>query len=233
MRTAAAVLLASLPLLLAACRERTEAPAAPAAPAAKPVPELWQRVVKAMDVDSWRRLGRLSFTWKHLPSGRERRYVWRIPERTVEITTKGPDGALLKETVSTAAASGSNGHKGFVNDLYWFAFPLVALDDGCTLRDLGEVEVPGLPHLDTLRALEAAYPADEGYTGGDRYVLYIGADDLPVAWAFHRGGAAEPTLVTTREARRRICGVSLPMRFVRADGTAFIEIDDATAEYRR
>jgi hypothetical protein len=132
-----------------------------------------------------------------------------------------------------AAESDVNAHKAWVNDLYWLILPLLALDDGSESRAISETEVPGFPALGKVRALDIRYDKTEGYTGGDRYVVYIGADDLPVAWAFHKGDAEEPTLVTTRTPRRLVNGISLPVRFDKADGTTFIEISDVTAEPAR
>ena len=60
-----------------------------------------------------------------------------------------------------------------------------------------------------------------------------GADDLPVAWAFHKGGAEKPTVVTTRSPRRLANGISLPVRCEKPDGSALIEFSDVTAEAAR
>jgi len=205
----------------------------------KAIPELAQRVADAMGVDAWRKLGRLSFTWKHLPSGRVRSYEWRPREGDVQVRVGTPEDGQSSAHVSSgalpagASASDVEMHKAWVNDVYWLALPLMALDDGSEIRAVSEAEVPGFPALGKLRALEYRYPADEGYTGGDRYVVYIGADDLPAAWAFHKDGAKEPTLVTTRAPRRLANGISFPVRFDKADGTTLIEIADLTAEPAR
>ncbi|MHC4937496.1 MAG: hypothetical protein ACYTHK_00830 [Planctomycetota bacterium] len=223
-------------IALTACR--SESPE-PSAPVSKGVPERALRMARAMGLDAWRGLGRLGFTWKHIPKGLVRSYEWRPRESTVEVRVGTTADGQTSRTVTSgplgadAAEDDRKLHRAWINDSYWFLFPLLILDDGSEIKDLGPQPVPGFPGLEGTHALDVRYPAEEGYTGGDRYVLYIGADDLPVAWAFHRKGAAEPTLVCTRGARRRVNGISLPTRFEKADGGLLIEIAGATAEPAR
>ena len=219
-------------LALAACGAPEPEPAA--TPPAKQVPDLALRTARAMGLDAWRDLGRLQFAWKHIPKAKARSYDWRpragaVTVRDGELSQTVPSGALPAD----ASESARKMHQAWVNDSYWVLFPFLILDDGSELKDLGAQPVPGMPKLAGTRALDVRYPADEGYTGGDRYVLYIGEDDLPVAWAFHKAGAQEPTIVTTRGPRRRVNGISLPTRFEKADGTVVIEVADATAEPAR
>jgi len=229
----------TLPLLgLAAC-DAANHPQTPARAPAKELPELARRMGRAMGLDAWRGLERLGFTWKHLPSGRIRSYEWRPRKRTVMVRTGTIQEGQVSQEVpsgplpSDASDSERRLHQAWVNDSYWVLFALLIFDDGSHLADLGEANVPGFSGLGSTRALEVRYPADEGYTGGDRYVLYIGEDDLPVAWAFHRGGSDKPTLVTTRGPRRRANGISFPVRFEKADGTILIAVADVTAEPAR
>ncbi len=134
-----------------------------------------------------------------------------------------------------AAAGTSNGakvkaHQAFINDSYWLLFSLHLAWDGATTSDLGEVDVPQLPDLGKRPAVSVSYPSAGGYTPGDRYVLYLGADHLPVAWAFHKGGAAEPTLVTRWLDYQTVGGLHLPTRFTTPDGKEFIRIEGLSAE---
>lgn len=216
--------LATLPVLLLVLGCGQTENRKPPAPA-KSLPEPGRRLLEAIGFEAWKGVRILNFTWNHAPSGRVRSYVWKIRDGVVE-ASRGADRAVFPadgpgpDTEPIAKEL----HKAFVNDVYWLAFPLVAAGDGSVWSDLGEVPVPGLERLGRSRAIAVSYGGDEGYTPGDRYVLYLGADDLPAAWAFHRGGADEPTLVTTREARLDMGGVNLPTRFLTADGKLFIEI---------
>jgi hypothetical protein len=202
-------------------------------PTIKDVPHLGVTVARAMGLGYWRNLGRLAFTWTHAPSGTVRSYEWHPRKGTVVARFGAAAEGRTAQTLrlnEPVPADQAEYHRAWVNDSYWLALPLMMLDDGSEIAELGELEVPGFPALGKPRALEVRYAEDEGYTGGDRYVLYVGQDDLPVAWAFHRGGAEEPTVVTTRGRRRRANGISLPTLFETADGKTFIEITELTAE---
>lgn len=224
-------LLLALVSIAAACGE--------APPDGKQLPELARAILGERGLDGWRRLEKLEFTWKHVPSGRVRSYAWSTGERTVTVTIAVPEDRKTTATISASELAPDASdldrtmHKAFVNDVYWFAIEYMMLYDGSTLRDLGEVTLPaGFADLPTtVRALEVNYPPDEGYTGGDRYVLYV-EDAEVIVWAFHKGGAKEPTLITTREQRVDFDGVSLPTRFKTPDGKIFIEITNPKASFR-
>jgi len=225
------------PLLLAFVSIAAACGEAPSA--GKQLPELARAILGERGLDGWRRLEKLEFTWKHVPSGRVRSYAWSPGERTVTVTMAVSEDRKATATIPSdelppdASDLDRTMHEAFVNDVYWFAIEFMMLQDGSTLRDLGERPLPGgfadLPA--TARALEVNYPPDEGYTGGDRYVLYV-KDAEAIAWAFHRGGAKEPTLITTREQRVDFDGVSLPTRFKTPDGKTFIEITNPKASFR-
>jgi hypothetical protein len=212
-------------LLVLGCGPASEAPAP------TPGEALAAEVADAVGLSAWRELSHLRFTWRHVPKGIERTYEWTCAsgkvvvtrgENTVEIPRERPGPDAGEEEIGA--------HKAFVNDSYWLLFPLLMTEDGSEKRDLGVQEVPGFPGLGERRALDVRYPAEGGYTPGDRYVLYLGDDHRPVAWAFHRGGAEEPTLVALRTARREVAGLSLPTRFEAPGGKLLIEIPILEAE---
>lgn len=188
---------------------------------------LADEVAAACGADAWSAVAQLTFTWHHRPSGRLRSYEWDPVAGTVavtqgEATTTVPVAGPEDPADEAAVAA----HRAFVNDSYWLLFPLhLAWDAGLELDDLGEGPVPGMRILGTTRRLAVRYPAEGGYTPGDTYVLYLDADGLPVAWAYHPGGAEEPKLVTSREGRVALGGLSLPTRFQLPTGEAFITID--------
>ena len=190
---------------------------------------LADRVATNAGVDDWSDVERVAFTWKHLPSGNERSFVWHPAQDSVAVTFNGTTTRI--HTGSIGTDDQRRAHAAFVNDHYWMLFELrLALDTGVEFEDLGPRAVPGFDDMGDRRALRVHYTGDAGYTPGDAYVLYLGDDDLPDAWAFHRGGAEEPSLVTTRQDWGEAGGIRFPTRFVAADGTAFITIEDVTIE---
>ena len=175
---------------------------------------------EAVGAEAWSRdIESIRFTWHHLGKQLRRTYEWNKSTGLIRATI---DGGI--ETFP--AAGPGEGHAAFVNDSYWFLFEYMILADGSSKTSLAPGPVPGFPALGELRAIDVRYPKDEGYTGGDRYVLYLDDRDVPVAWAFHKAGVAEPTLVTTRGGRIRTSGLLLPTEFAKVDGTVVIRIEE-------
>jgi hypothetical protein len=203
-------------LLLGACA---------AAPRSAPEPETpLSGLASAVGADAWKNgVESVRFTWHHLGRNLQRTYEWNRSTGRIRATADGK--------VETFPASGPGElHPAFVNDSYWFLFEYMIFADGSEKSSLAPAPVPGFPGLGELRAIEVRYAKDEGYTGGDRYVLYLDERDIPVAWAFHKGGADEPTLVTTRGGRIRKAGMLLPTEFAKADGTVVIRIEGIEVE---
>ena len=167
----------------------------------------------------------VSFTWTHHPSGTARSYAWDLRAHTVAVsmgeqTIIVPSRGVVPEDLRDA-------HAAFINDSYWAFFELhLGWDEGVQFEALGEREVPGFPALGSCPALAVRYGSEGGYTPGDHYVLYVGEEGLPVAWAFHRGGAVEPSLVTLRTGWILVGGLSIPTRFEKDEGTLFISVSN-------
>jgi len=190
---------------------------------------LARRVAETAGVENWGDVERVAFTWKHHPSGNARSFVWHPAQDSVAVSFNGTTTRIHAGSIETDDQR--RAHAAFVNDHYWMLSELrLALDTGVEFEDLGPTAVPGFDDMGDRRALRVHYTGDAGYTPGDAYVLYLGDDDLPDAWAFHRGGAEEPSLVTTRQDWSEAGGIRFPTRFVTADGTTFITIEDVTIE---
>jgi hypothetical protein len=187
------------------------------------------RVSAACGAEAWGKVANLRFTWKHLLKGADRSYDWNVEAKTVKVT-------VAKKTLevpagmwplgSTPTADALRAHQAWVNDGFWALCALhLSWDQVEGFDDLGKVDVPQLPKLGKLQALRLRYGANGGYTPGDHYVLYLGADDRPVAWAFHKGGSKSPKLVTTWESYKTVGGISFPTRFSLPGGMSVIGIE--------
>ena len=196
---------------------------------AEDVSQLARQVATSAGLEAFGQLERIAFTWIHHPSGTERSYDWDLRARTVTVTT--PEGSTVVPSDGYPREELRGAHSAFINDSYWALFELhLVWDEGVRFESLGEQEVPGFADLGRCRALAVDYASEGGYTPGDRYVLYLGDDGLPLAWAYHRGGSEEPTLVTRRTAWQDVNGVQVPTMFTKSDGSAFISIEGLRAE---
>jgi len=197
---------------------------------------LAQRVAKASGSESWAKVSKLGFSWTVAGRSLTRSYAWDVVAGTVthfpapDERCELPVGGWAKPG-DAPDADHLNAHKGWVNDSFWAMAGLhLAWDAGLTFTDLGEQEVPQLPKLGKRRALSARYGETGGYTPGDLYVFYLDEQDLPVAWAFHKGGAEQPNLVATWEGFVTKAGLTLPSKFVLPSGKTLIEIKDLIVE---
>jgi len=84
----------------------------------------------------------------------------------------------------------------FTNDEYWLLFPYhLTWDSGYILSDKN-IQLAPISGKN-LQLLSIQYNATDGFTPGDRYDIYINEKLMIEEWAFHRAGAAEPSLITT------------------------------------
>jgi hypothetical protein len=188
-------------------------------------------VAEAAGLAAWEQVERIHFAWHLLPKDLRRTYDWDV--RAGHVTVSSSAGTITIPTAAVPAddAAAVAAHQAFVNDSYWLLFPLhLAWDDVMTL--VATSVVPGFPDLGERPALDVRYPTTGGYTPGDRYVLYLGDDHLPVAWALHTGGADEPTLVTRWDGYAEHGGLRLATRFSTSDGKPFIVMEELRIETR-
>jgi hypothetical protein len=54
------------------------------------------------------------------------------------------------------------------------------------------------------RRIVVGYPANEGYTPGDVYELFVNDSDRIVQWVYRKGGDPKPTRITTWEDYRKV-----------------------------
>lgn len=197
-------------------------------------PPLADRVAAAAGADAFGRLASLAFTFQVVAKkAAPRSHAWDLVAGRVRVT-------VLDEThevpaaglVDAADAARKRAHGAFINDSYWLLFCLHLRWDEAAITDLGRVPVPQLPDLGERPALAVQYPAQGGYTPGDRYVLYLGEDALPLAWAFHQAGSEAPTLVVRWHDWQDLHGLKVPTRFTTPDGKDFIRFRDVAATLR-
>jgi len=83
---------------------------------------------------------------------------------------------------------------GFVNDQYWLIVPFhVIWDTGANVEDKGKQKLPA--GKGSANHIVMKYPSDIGYTPGDTWEFYVGADGRVEEMVFHHGGSAKPNLV--------------------------------------
>ena len=186
---------------------------------------IWERAASQAGAGAWDDVKTVSFTWTHVPTARSRSYMWDVSAGEVTVKQAGKAVSIPTSGVGLDDADEVAAHKAFINDTYWSMFDLRAVwDTNAKKSGLGEIESP----FGRLLAYRVTYPSAGGYTPGDHYVVYLGADGRPVGWAYHPGGASEAKLFTTRGRYQQAGPLNLPTLFQTPGGETTIEITNLT-----
>jgi hypothetical protein len=178
-----------------------------------PAPSSWaqnrapiiEQIAKTYGLDSYEKVEAIRYTWNGEITGLfKASHVWEWEPKTGKVSFEGKDkdGNPVKATfvMSQLNSQPSNVKDqiapSFVNDNYWLLFPFHAYwDTSATVTDQGMQKLPIGAGSATLVSVK--YPAEAGgYTPGDTWDLYVGADKRVKEMVYHRGGPKPPQLVT-------------------------------------
>jgi hypothetical protein len=167
-------------------------------------PPIAEQIGKTFGLDSFGQIEGIRYTFNlDLPGVKlSRTWVWE--PKTDQVSYEGKDKAgkevkvtyLRSQLGSQAAVVRDEIDPAFVNDQYWLLFPFhVSWDGSATVEDAGMHKLP-LGKGSAKRVL-VKYPAEGGYTPGDTWELYVGADNRIKEFIYHRGGSEKPSVVVT------------------------------------
>jgi hypothetical protein len=184
-------------LILAACCALL---VVPAISGAEQLPRVAKQVAKTYGLDSFGQVEAIRYTFTIPGLVPARTWEWRPKTDTVSYEGKDKDGKPMKVTYQRAQLDGQSDavknqiDPGFVNDQYWLLLPLHVVWDGATVTDEGMQELP----LGKTSAQKIAVKySSGGYSPGDTWELYVGADKRVEEIAYHRAVPAPglPNLV--------------------------------------
>ncbi len=170
-----------------------------AAQARAPVAE---QIAKTYGLDSFGQIESIRYTWNADFPGAKVSRTWEWEPKTGQVTYDGKDkdGKPLKVSYRRSQLSSqpdtvkNEVDPAFFNDQYWLLFPLHASwDSGTTVTDEGMHKLP-LANGSAKRVV-VRYPSEGGYTPGDTWELYVGADHRIEEFVYHRGGPKKPSVV--------------------------------------
>jgi hypothetical protein len=177
-------------------------------------PPIVEKIAKAYGIDSWGQVEAIRYTWHAEFPGVKVARSWTWEPKTGKVSYEGPDksGKTVKVSyVRSELASQPDDVKngvdpGFQNDNYWALFPFHAYwDTSAKVEDAGMKKLPQGKGL--AREVAVKYPSEVGgYTPGDTWTLYVGADNRVEEFNYHRGGSMKPTVVIATWADYRKAG---------------------------
>jgi hypothetical protein len=165
-------------------------------------PPVADQMAKTFGIDSWGQIEAIRYTFNIDIPGIKASRTWTWEPKADRVTFEGKDkaGKPVKVTYvrSQIGSQPDNVKKeidpGFVNDQYWLVFPFhVIWDTGANVEDKGKQKLP--TGKGSANHIVMKYPSNIGYTPGDTWELYVGADGRVQEMVFHHGGSAKPNLV--------------------------------------
>jgi hypothetical protein len=179
-------------------------------------PPIVEQLAKTYGLDSYGQLDAIRYTFNlELPVLKvnlSRTWTWEPKTGQVTYVSKDKDGKPVKVTYNRNQLSSAPDNvkneiePGFVNDNYWFIFPFHAYWDTSavvTVKDMQKLPLG----KGSAKLVSVKYPAEVGgYTPGDTWDLFLGADGRIKEFTYHRGGPKKPSLLSTTWAGYKKAG---------------------------
>jgi len=167
-------------------------------------PPIAEQLAKTYGLDSFGQLDAIRYTFNIQIPGLlsfSRSWVWEPKTGQVSYEGKDKDGKPVKATYLRSQLNSQPANvkdeiePAFVNDQYWLIFPFhVYWDGSADVQDMGAQKLP--LGKGSAKRVVVKYPAEAGgYTPGDTWELYLGADNRVEEMVYHRGGPKKPSLL--------------------------------------
>jgi len=175
-------------------------------------PPIIEQIAKAYGVDSWGQIEAIRYTWHAEFPGVKVARTWTWEPKTDKVSYEGPDASgkpikisyLRNELGSQSDVIKNVVDPGFQNDNYWTLFPFHAYwDTSANVDDAGMQKLP--LGKGSARKVAVKYSGG-GYTPGDTWTLFVGADNIVKEFDYHRGGPKKPTEVIATWADNKKAG---------------------------
>jgi hypothetical protein len=180
--------------------------------------EIGHQIAVANGIDNFKKVKMLEFIFnvqRDTASPSSRHWQWFPQTNEVVFITDSNTTRFKRTDTTTQELKKLNAR--FTNDEYWLLYPYhLSWDKGFELLDSGIKTAPISGK--SLRKITTKYNDKDGFTPGDMYDVYIDENHRVQEWAFHKGGAAEPSLITTWEDYKDFNGLQLAQEHKKKDG---------------
>ena len=161
-------------------------------------PAIADQIAKTYGLDSWDQVEAIRYTfnvdWPALRLKTSRSWVWEPKTDQISYDGKDKTGNPVKVTYSRSQLASQSAvvkeevDPAFQNDQYWLVFPFhLVWDTSATVQDAGMQKLP--LGKGSAKKVAVKYPDTGGYTPGDTWELYVGADHRVEAFIYRGGGS--------------------------------------------
>jgi hypothetical protein len=153
------------------------------------LPPAAEQMAQTFGLDSFEKIEAIRFTWGIEGTPVSRSWEWQPKTDTVTYEVKDKEGKVTKATYQRSQLDSQsddvkkNVDPNFLNDQYWLLLPLHAASDGATVTDEGQQQAP---LAKTSADKIVVKYAGGGYSPGDTWDIYVGADHRIVEMTYHR-----------------------------------------------
>ena len=164
-----------------------------------------KQIAEAYGIQGFHQIDSLSFTFNVEKDGKQMvSRAWTWEPKTGKVGYSGPDkaGKPIQATYNrnTEAKANEELEQGFINDSYWFLFPMhLVWDTNVEITQDGMKPMPMPPgegHCVTV------HYTGGGFTPGDVYKLYVTPDNHVSQWTFQGGGKGDERPFTWEDHRK-------------------------------
>src|SRR5262245_7103064 len=175
-------------------------------------PSIAEQIAKTYGLDSFGQIEAIRYTF-NLDLGAlklSRTWVWEPKADRVSYDGHDKAGQPVQATYvrsqlsSQPAVVQDEVDPAFVNDQYWLVFPFHVVWDGANVEDTGMQKLP--LGQGSARRVVVKYASEGGYSPGDTWELYIGADNRVEELVYRRGGPTKPSVVVATWAGYKKAG---------------------------
>ena len=179
-------------------------------------PPIVEELAKTYGLDSWGQVEAVRYTFNlELPALKvklSRAWTWEPKTGQVTYESKDKDGKPVKVSYNRNQLNSAPPNvkdeidPGFNNDNYWFIFPFHVYWDKSAIVTVTEKQKLPLGK-GSAKLVSVKYPPEVGgYTPGDTWDLFVGADGRVKEFTYHRGGPKKPSLLSTTWAGYKKAG---------------------------
>ncbi len=161
-----------------------------------------EQIAKTYGLDSFGQIEGIRYTFNIDLGDLKLHRAWVWEPKADRVSYDGPDKAgrpvkltyLRSQLSSQDAVVKEEIDPAFVNDQYWLLLPLhLSWDRSAKVEETGTHNLPLAKG--SARRVVVRYPAEGGYTPGDTWELFVGADNRVEEMIYRRGGSAKPSEV--------------------------------------
>lgn len=208
----------TLTLLLISCKSEKKV---------TPVEEttILEKVAKAHGYDEWNKVKEIRFTFNvdRDTTHFERSWIWNTKSQDVQGISNGDTIFYNRKAVDSLSTRADGA---FINDKYWLLAPINILWDQKNLSYTFDEKALAPISNDSLAKLTVVYGNEGGYTPGDAYDFFLGADYKIKEWVFRKGNNPEPSSITTWDDYVSLNGLNISKMHKNKEGNFSLYFTD-------